>query len=130
MALFKYRAKDASGSYTNAIIEANNQSEAIAEIRRQGLYPLEISETKALPLQNIKFKEIFHGKVGLSQLIMMCRQMYSLSKAGVPIVNAIVGLADSTDHYGLKQSLLKLNRDLVSGKSLHQSMLERYNKIH
>ncbi|MEE1339882.1 MAG: type II secretion system F family protein [Succinivibrionaceae bacterium] len=132
MALFKYRAKDASGSYTNAIIEANNQSEAIAEIRRQGLYPLEISETKALPLQNIKFKEIFHGKVGLSQLIMMCRQMYSLSKAGVPIVNAIVGLADSTDHYGLKQSLLKLNRDLVSGKSLHQSMLEQpkiYNSL-
>ncbi len=133
MAMYKYRAKISSGAYKTGKVEAENSIDAIDEVRRLGFVPLEVKELSSLNIAaSIDFKELLHGRVGLAQLIMMCRQMYSLSKAGVPIVNAINGLSESTDHYGLQKSLKKLNRDLVGGKSLHISMQEQpkiYNNL-
>jgi MSHA biogenesis protein MshG len=133
MAVFKYKAKDFQGVYSEGAIEAENRIDAIDEIRRMGLMPIDVAESSSIAsLQFLNFKELLHGKVGLAQLIMMCRQMYSLSKAGVPIVNAINGLASSADHKGLQKSLKKLNSDLIAGKSLHISMQEQpkiYNNL-
>ena len=43
-------------------------------------------------------KELLRRKrVDLEELIIFCRQMYSLSKAGVPIIRAIGGLAERPD---------------------------------
>ena len=56
---------------------------------------------------------------------MFCRQMYSLTKAGVPIIKAIAGLAESTDQECLRDSLRKLSKDLAGGKSLTLSMQEQ-----
>src|SRR5574344_1278671 len=128
MTIYNYRAKDKYGTYKIGLVEAQSTLDAIDEIRRQGLLPIDIKEGGNLGFSfKIDFKQILHGHVGLPQLIMMCRQMYSLSKAGVPIIRAISGLADSTEHYGLKNSLLKLNKDLVGGKSLNLSMQEQPN---
>lgn len=133
MAVFKYKAKDFQGVYSEGAIEAENRIDAIDEIRRMGLMPIDVAESSSIAsLQFLNFKELLHGKVGLAQLIMMCRQMYSLSKAGVPIVNAINGLASSADYKGLQKSLKKLNSDLIAGKSLHISMQEQpkiYNNL-
>lgn len=128
MTIYNYRAKDKYGTYKIGLVEAQSTLDAIDEIRRQGLLPIDIKEGGNLGFSfKIDFKQILHGHVGLPQLIMMCRQMYSLSKAGVPIIRAISGLADSTEHYGFKNSLLKLNKDLVGGKSLNLSMQEQPN---
>lgn len=126
MPLFKYKSKDKQGQYKSGTVEAPTQADALDEIRRMGGIPIEVTEATNLGLSiNFDFKEFLHGHVGLPQLIMMCRQMYSLSKAGIPIIRAIAGLSDSTEHYGLKKSLLKLNKDLVGGKSLNLSMQEQ-----
>ncbi|MEE1285773.1 MAG: type II secretion system F family protein [Ruminobacter sp.] len=135
MAKFKYKAKDISGNYINGEVEATNESDALNEIIAKGYTPIEIKKGSKRSLDSnfeLNFDEIFNSKVGLTELVMLCRQMYSLSRAGVPIIRAISGLADSTEHYGLKKSLLKLNKDLIGGKSLTQSMQEQskiYNSL-
>ncbi len=134
MSLFSYKAKKSDGSYQTGTVEAQTEADAIDEVTRLGLIPIKIEVSQNLPFLNFNFdfKEMFHGKVGLTELVMLCRQMYSLSKAGVPIIRAIGGLADSTDHYGLKKSLTKINRDLVGGRSLTQAMGEQpkiYNSL-
>ena len=134
MPFYSYKAKDAGGSYKIGRVEAQTEADAIDEVTRMGLMPVSIEVSRGLPGTNfsLDLKELLRGRVGLSELVMLCRQMYSLSKAGVPIIRAIGGLADSTDHYGLKKSLTSLNRDLIGGRSLTQAMSDQpkiYNSL-
>ena len=134
MPVYSYKAKDSGGGYKTGRVEAPTEADAIDEISRMGLLPVSIEQGSGMPGLNINldFKELMHGRVGLPELVMLCRQMYSLSKAGVPIIRAIGGLADSTDHYGLKKSLTALNRDLIGGRSLTQAIGDQpkiYNSL-
>ena len=134
MPVYSYKAKDSGGGYKTGRVEAPTEADAIDEVSRMGLLPVSIEQGSGMPglSFNLDFKELMHGRVGLPELVMLCRQMYSLSKAGVPIIRAIGGLADSTDHYGLKKSLSALNRDLIGGRSLTQAMGDQpkiYNSL-
>ena len=134
MPVYSYKAKDSGGGYKTGRVEAPTEADAIDEISRMGLLPVSLEQGSSMPglSFNLDFKELMHGRVGLPELVMLCRQMYSLSKAGVPIIRAIGGLADSTDHYGLKKSLSALNRDLIGGRSLTQAMGDQpkiYNSL-
>ncbi|MGN1394754.1 MAG: type II secretion system F family protein [Succinivibrionaceae bacterium] len=126
MPTYKYRAKNGNGTYSTGVVDATSEADAISDIARQGLIPIDVKKQEET-LSSINFNELFNGAVGLDELVILCRQMHSLSKAGVPIIRAINGLADSTEHYGLKQSLMKLNKDLIGGKSLTMSMSEQPN---
>ena len=100
MPVYSYKAKDSGGGYKTGRVEAPTEADAIDEISRMGLLPVSLEQGSGMPglSFNLDFKELLHGRVGLPELVMLCRQMYSLSKAGVPIIRAIGGLADSTDH--------------------------------
>ena len=44
MANFQYSALDAKGEQTNGTVSANNETEAIQQLRAKGLYPTHIQE--------------------------------------------------------------------------------------
>lgn len=123
MAKFKYKAKKSNGEYVQGSQEAASVNEALAEIYKQNLTPVLIDSIN--DRFTFHFKWPFKKHIGLQELVMFCRQMYSLSKAGVPIIKAIAGLAESTDKETLRVSLRKLSHDLAGGKSLTISMQEQ-----
>ena len=61
-------------------------------------------------------------RVELEELIIFCRQMYSLNKAGVPIIRAIAGLAESSRNLFFREILQGLRSDLEGGTALAQAM--------
>ena len=70
---------------SSGTIEANSLSDVIDEVTRTGMIPVDILETKqtvAIKMPPV-FSKFFKKKVKTEQLVMFCRQMYSLSKAGV-----------------------------------------------
>ena len=56
--------------------------------------------------------------VDLDELIIFCRQMYSLAKAGVPIIRAIAGLGESNRNLYFREVLQKVRSDLEGGVSM------------
>lgn len=123
MAKFKYKAKSSGGDYVTGVVEAGSLNEAMADLYQQNLIPIDLKQTADREEFNIKWP--FGKRLGLPELVMFCRQMYSLTKAGVPIIKAIAGLAESTDQECLRDSLRKLSKDLAGGKSLTLSMQEQ-----
>lgn len=123
MAKFKYKAKSSGGDYVTGVVEAGSLNEAMADLYQQNLIPIDLKQTA--DREEFKIKWPFGKRLGLPELVMFCRQMYSLTKAGVPIIKAIVGLAESTDQECLRDSLRKLSKDLAGGKSLTLSMQEQ-----
>ena len=59
--------------------------------------------------------------LGLTDLILFTRQMYSLSKAGVPVIRAIQSLKTSTRNKALASALGDITKSLESGLSLSQA---------
>lgn len=123
MAKFKYKAKSSGGDYVTGVVEAGSLNEAMADLYQQNLIPIDLKQTA--DREGFKIKWPFGKRLGLPEIVMFCRQMYSLTKAGVPIIKAIAGLAESTDQECLRDSLRKLSKDLAGGKSLTLSMQEQ-----
>uniref|UniRef100_UPI001CA58AD7 type II secretion system F family protein n=1 Tax=Arthrobacter sp. B0490 TaxID=2058891 RepID=UPI001CA58AD7 len=57
-------------------------------------------------------------RVDLDELIIFSRQMYSLNKAGVPIIRAIGGLAESNRNLYFRGILQDVRASLESGQSM------------
>ena len=57
-------------------------------------------------------------RVNIDDLILFCRQMYSLSKAGVPLLRALRGLEDSAGKPVMVETLQAIQEDLESGRDL------------
>jgi len=127
MRLYSYKAKDAKGELVKGQVEANNEAGVADSLFRRQYIPISITlvETK----NNIKlFDNLFREKITLDDMIMFSRQMYSLLKAGIPIIRAMIGLADTTQNKEFKSVLLEVTRQLEQGREL-SSALAIHNKV-
>ena len=123
MASFEYKGRDNLGKAVSGKLEVASQNAAATELSRQGITPIKIMEVagKKEPGKNIEFN-IFPKKVSLDELIIFCRQMNALMRAGIPIIRAMKGLADSTKSEVLSETLADVSSRLESGINLASSM--------
>ncbi|MBQ4832654.1 type II secretion system F family protein [Pseudoalteromonas sp. MMG010] len=127
MQLYSYTARDTKGSVIKGQLEAINSAGVADSLMKRQLIPISILliETK----NNILFiDQIFKEKITLEDMIMFARQMYSLLKAGIPIIRAMVGLADTTQNKSFKAVLMDVTKQLEQGRDL-SSALSMHNKV-
>ncbi|SNY58283.1 MSHA biogenesis protein MshG [Arsukibacterium tuosuense] len=120
MASFQYKARDASGNAVTGQLEAGSQAAAADILKQRRYIPLSID---AITVSNSSARfELWQAKVSLTELIIFSRQMYSLMKAGIPIIRAIKSLAESTGSPRLRQVMTDLASELENGRSLSVAM--------
>ena len=121
MANYRYAARDQNGQMQNGVIEAGSETTAADLLSRRLLIPLQIEliPDKSAPWWQVNLSQ---PKVGLMELIVFARQMYSLMRAGIPIIRAIRGLADSTASKALNVVLSDLADQLEKGRNLSVAM--------
>lgn len=120
MPRYRYTARKPNGKRVSAIIEAASESEAIASVSASGavLLSLDITQTQEKPAE----LALFQPKVKLESLVIFSRQAYSLIKAGVPLLRAIKGLAQSTADKPLKDALDNVASELSNGSPMSVAM--------
>ena len=125
MAQFRYSGRNAQGARVSGLVEAASLDQAANELLAQQITPLQIDAQQADKgadvLQQL-LERLRRRRVELDELIIFCRQMYSLSKAGVPIIRAIGGLAESTRNLYLREVLQAVRSDLERGLGLAVAM--------
>ena len=124
MATFRYSARDAQGRLQTGDIEAPSHSAVADQLQRRQLIPLQIDALPETRQLKIDVSAWFGPKVRLPELIVFARQMYSLMKAGIPMIRAIVGLADSTSSAALNTVLRDLAEQLEKGRTLSAAMAQ------
>lgn len=123
MATFKYQGRNSKGEAVDGQLVVASQSAAASELARQGITPIRIVEQAEKAGQELSLNfEIFPKKVTLDELIIFCRQMNALARAGIPIIRAMKGLAESTRSQKLKETLMDVANRLESGTNLASSM--------
>ncbi len=69
------------------------------------------------------------GKPKTSDLVMFSRQMYTITKSGIPLLRGIKGLAASTHNVVLRETLEEILRDLEGGRDLAGSLARHPNDL-
>src|SRR5690349_10973017 len=122
MATFKFRGRDRGGRLINGELQADNSSAAAAQLIHSGVTPVRIDPVgegggpAALQIR------LFAPKPGLADLMLFARQMYALTKAGIPIVRALKGLADSARNPMMVTALHDVIDSLNAGRDLAGSL--------
>jgi len=106
---FNYEGKDKRGQKLKGEMLAVNSALARAELRRQGITPTKVVKKSQLSLFGGK------KKVTPADVAIFTRQMATMMKAGVPLVQSFEIVADGLDNPSMKDVVLKIKNDVEAG---------------
>ena len=131
MKTYRYRARDASGSAREGTINAESEQAVADQLLESGASPIEITESSAAA-SGIDWarlnQRLAERKVTIDDLILFSRQMYSITKAGVPIIQGLARLAESTPNPRFANILRDISRDLEGGREI-SSAFARHSEV-
>jgi len=124
MPLFAYRGRGARGELVTGTIEAADQGAVADQLFTTGVTPVDITQTQALSGSGEPgwLAKLFEPRVALVDIMLFSRQMYTLLKAGVPILRALAGLQESATNPTLRQVIAELRISLDAGRELSAAM--------
>lgn len=123
MPTFDYQGRSAQGQSAKGQMEAPNLDAAASILMEQGITPVNIRPVTVSANADVDIGRLFGGgKVKAVDLIMFCRQMYTITKSGIPLVRGIRGLAAGLKHAEFQRVLNDVAQRLEGGSVLSQSM--------
>ncbi|WP_165855411.1 type II secretion system F family protein [Marinobacter sp. JSM 1782161] len=110
LATYIWEGKDRKGNKTKGEVAGVNQALVKAQLRKQGIMPDKVKK---------KPKPLFGGskKITPFDIAMLTRQMATMMKAGVPLVQSFDIVADGMENKGLQDLVINLRNDVASGTS-------------
>ena len=125
MATFAYRGRSSRGELVTGKLEGADASAVADQLLNTGITPVDIRAAAASAAESdapSALGRFFAPKVTLVDVMLFSRQMYTLSKAGVPILRALAGLQESATNPTLRAVIADLRVSLDAGRELSSAM--------
>ena len=123
MAIYQFKGRNAEGRLINGQVDAATTDAAANQLLGRGITPVSMEELLVkLSLSERLERATNRGKVEDVELIMFSRQMYTISKSGIPLVKGLRGLAASLRNYTFQQALNDIVERLETGVELSTAM--------
>lgn len=123
MAIFEFKGRNAEGRLVMGQLDASTPDAAANQLLGRGITPVEVKAFAEEISLSEKFSRATNsGKVEPTELIMFCRQMHTISRAGIPLVKGLRGLSASIKNYTFQQALNNIVERLEAGTELSVAM--------
>lgn len=132
MATFAYRGRNGDGQLVEGTLESVDAGEAASALFATGITPVSIEAAKggsganssvgATSENSSGIGGFFQPKVSDEELMLFCRQLYALLKSGVPIMQGLAGLQQSTTNPTFGAVLQRVRMSLDSGHELSAAL--------
>jgi MSHA biogenesis protein MshG len=106
---------------------ASSLNAMVEQLRIQGIEPLDIMEEIDPNAANALDIPLFNPWPTDDDVILFSRQMFTLVKAGVPVVRALQGMLETVRNRRFKEALAAIIADLQGGGDLSSSMAKHPN---
>src|SRR5690606_32146299 len=116
MSLYNYKAMTREGFIRHGSLDAINE----ADLEKR-LVNMHLDLIRAEPATERKVNLNRH-KADRRELILFCLQMSQLTRAGVPLLDALTDLRDSVEGLQFKEVISSLIEVIESGKNLSQAL--------
>lgn len=114
---YKYRAINNKGRPVRGVISAANEMDLYNQLQSAGMELVQCA-----PLSKKKGLSFGQKKVKVRDLIQLFMHLEQMQSAGVPLLEALSDIRDSTDHDGLRDILSDIFRNVSDGSSLSEAM--------
>lgn len=124
MPTFKYKAINPEGKTLSSTITAVDKNDLVRQLQKLDLIPVEVKEKEAVKRVQTKFGK----KIKTQDVLLFTKQLYTLLKAGIPILSALNAIKEQSPHAGFKQMIEVAANDIEQGSKLSDA-LGRFSKV-
>lgn len=121
MSLFEYKARNAEGELVSGIQEATDANALASALIATQITPIEIKAKGNAGEFQLK---LFEEQITSLDVMMFSRQMYSLLKAGIPIMRALTGIQTSVSNPKVAKVIADIRASLDGGRELSVALAE------
>jgi MSHA biogenesis protein MshG len=122
MPYFSYTGRDKKGDLVQGVLESQDSGALASQLFGLGITPIEIAPGKVPSAEGSISIRLFKEKIETIDLMLFSRQMYTLLKAGIPIMNALNGLQASIKNKALADVVGDVRASLDSGRELSAAL--------
>ncbi len=124
MPRFSYTGRTQGGEKAQGILEADSAAECASRLLQSGISPVTIRETGQSERRDggTGGLSLFAPTVKAIDVQLFSRQLYTLMRAGVPILRSLSGLIESTSHIAFARVIVSLRESLEAGRDLSTAM--------
>ena len=116
MDFFQYKAMDESGRIQVGQADAMNIADLEMRLRKMGLDLINYREIKS------QSQSVSGRGIGRRDLILLCFHLEQTSRAGVPILESLEDLRDSTGNPRMREVISAMSESIEGGKTLSEAM--------
>ena len=130
MAVYAWRGINASGKEVKGVDDADSPKALRLLLRKQGVLVTQVeaeSVAKTRDARNVSLKRLL-SRVTLTDLALMTRQLSTLLKAGIPLVEALDALIEQIEKDDLRSALTNARDKVNEGVAFHTA-LQNHSKI-
>jgi general secretion pathway protein F len=128
MPIFEYKGITKDGKNTKGVVDSENQRAARLKLKKDGIFVVAIEDKKKNLAQKKSSIKIRSGGVPVKDLSLMTRQLATLIKANIPLVDALSAISEQVENPTLSEAVSDCKNMINEGQSLHKA-LSKYPEI-
>jgi general secretion pathway protein F len=121
MPIFEYRGLNRQGGNVKGVVDSENLRSARAKLKKDGIFVVDIRDKKKAQNTGSK-KKVAGGKVPIKDLSLMTRQLATLIKANIPLVDALAAVSDQVENPILSEAVADCKNMVNEGSPLHKAL--------
>ncbi|KFI05057.1 type II secretion system inner membrane protein GspF [Massilia sp. BSC265] len=116
MPAFRYEAVDAGGATKKGVVNADSPRSARADLRTQGLTPLNVEQIAAqVDEAGVARSRGFGERLSQVELALFTRQLASLLEAGLPLEQAFTALLEQAERPYVRDLIASIRSEVIGG---------------
>ena len=129
MPVFNYTGRSRRGELSSGLMEGDSRDSIASRLFSNGITPIEIKQAQTQTDGDVAkmLRRFGIGAPTINDLVMFSRQMYTITKSGIPLLRGIKGLAASTHNPMLRETLEDVLTNLEGGRDLAGSLARHGN---
>ncbi|MBX3022410.1 MAG: type II secretion system inner membrane protein GspF [Bdellovibrionales bacterium] len=123
MPIFQYRGLNKAGSNVSGTVDAENQRAAKLKLKKDGVFVTDLKDKSKATAKKTKSKSSGNNrKVNVTDLSMMTRQLATLIKANIPLVDALTAVSEQVENQFLSEAIADIKNQVNEGGAFHKAL--------
>jgi general secretion pathway protein F len=126
MPVYAYKGLSAQGRAVSGVLDADSSTSARLSLRRLGIFPVAINEEAITqshaPADTPPHVSSFLTRVSAQELALFTRQLATLTRAGLPLVECLETLDEQVERTSLKRVLAHVRQQVREGRALADAL--------
>jgi len=122
MPVYEYRGLDKTGKNVKGTLDADSTRTARVKLKKDGIYVVDLKDKTKQTTKSGKKGVSGGGKIPIEDMALMTRQLATLLKANIPLVESLAAIADQVDNPLLGDVMSDIKNMVNEGTSFHKAL--------